>query len=202
MDVAADPFELACLDCTLRTLRIMPRDILVDPNRLPPNENDPLLDLARPTWIGKEFRVGGVLLLAKNPAGGSPSHRFAPNSLDAMLANALKNLSTRQVIAFYRVWRDLHRPPTCCSAVKRWVAQAQPTLLLAGGRRTGCGCAGPAAGCAAPDSAARPDCWSMVIGLRPNSPMWCLGSRSGIILGRIRQRSPRFPGLMFRPIAR
>jgi hypothetical protein len=107
MSMTAEQFELACLKCTLRTLQLRPRDILLTEGRLPANENDPLLDVARPTWIGSEYRVGGVLLLAKNPAGGSAVHRLASHPLDTIFADALKRLRERQDIESYRSWRNV-----------------------------------------------------------------------------------------------
>jgi hypothetical protein len=107
MPMTPEQFELACLECTLRTLRLRPRDILLTDDRLPANQSDPLLDVARPTWIGRDYRVGGVLLLAKNPAGGSPVHRLASHPLDVIFADALRRLHERQNIASYRSWRDV-----------------------------------------------------------------------------------------------
>ena len=107
MSMSPEQFELACLECTLRTIRLTPRDILATQDRLPKNENDPLLDVARPTWIGRDYCVGGVLLLAKNPAGGSLVHRAASHPLDASLSDALKRLRERQDIASFRYWRDV-----------------------------------------------------------------------------------------------
>lgn len=107
MRMTPEQFELACLQCTLRTLRLRPRDILLTDEWLPTNQNDPLLDVARPTWIGRDYRVGGVLLLAKNPAGGSPVHRLASHPLDTIFADALRRLHERQDIASYRSWRDV-----------------------------------------------------------------------------------------------
>jgi hypothetical protein len=47
MRMTPEQFELACLECTLRTLRLRPRDILLTDDRLLANQNDPLLDVAR-----------------------------------------------------------------------------------------------------------------------------------------------------------
>ncbi len=113
MRMTPEQFELACLECTLRTLRLRPRDILLTDDRLPANQNDPLLDVARPTWIGRDYRVGGVLLLAKNPAGGSPVHRLASHPQDAIFADALQRLHERQDIASYRSWRDVQLQVMC-----------------------------------------------------------------------------------------
>ena len=37
MRMTPEQFELACLQCTLRTLRLRPRDILLTDERLPTN---------------------------------------------------------------------------------------------------------------------------------------------------------------------
>jgi hypothetical protein len=114
--VAAPPFELACLQSTLRTLRLAPGDVLRDDSRLPNNRNDPLLEIARPTWIGKNYRIGGVLLLGKNPAGGSVAHRQVPHPSDRDFAPALAQLAGSGGISSYRAWRDLAQP----SAMSSW----------------------------------------------------------------------------------
>src|SRR4051794_32102039 len=102
-----EQFESLCLASTLRTLSLVPTDILLADSRLPANENDPLLLIARPTWIGKDFKTGGVLLLAKNPAGGSASHRLASHPSDPSLAEALNALRARRDIGSYRSWRKV-----------------------------------------------------------------------------------------------
>jgi hypothetical protein len=103
-------FESSCLETTLRTLRLRPTDILLNDSRIPANENDPLLRVARPTWIGKNYGVGGVLLLGKNPAGGSAAHREASHPSDPGLADALNQLIEEPNMANYRVWRDVAQP--------------------------------------------------------------------------------------------
>jgi hypothetical protein len=102
-----EQFELLCLASTLRTLSLVPTDILLSESRVPANENDPLLRIARPTWIGRDYKAGGVLLLAKNPAGGSASHRLASHPSDPSLAEALITLRVRRDIASYRSWREV-----------------------------------------------------------------------------------------------
>lgn len=105
MSMTSEQFEHLCLSCTLRTLKLAPRDIL-DPDRQPENQNDPLLEVARPTWIGKEYQVRGVLLLGKNPAGGTTSYQQASHGPDDILAAALSRLREWQDIESYRAWRE------------------------------------------------------------------------------------------------
>lgn len=103
-------FEMACLQSTLRTLRLQPTDILDGENRIPDNQNDPLLRVARPTWIGKDYEPGGVLLLGKNPAGGSISHKEISHPSDHAFAAALKQLYTYRDVDSYHFWRDVAQP--------------------------------------------------------------------------------------------
>jgi hypothetical protein len=103
----AEEFELSCLESTLRTMQLQPTGVLGDEGRLPANKNDLLLHWARPTWIGRDYAVGGVLLLGKNPAGGSSSNLDEPHPLDSTLAAALSRLWERQDIEVYRNWRDV-----------------------------------------------------------------------------------------------
>lgn len=103
-------FELQCFESTLRTLRLQPTEILSSERRLPDNQNDPLLRVARPTWIGKGYRVGGVLLLGKNPAGGSVSRRDVSHPSDHDFASALERLADTRDIKSYRAWRDVAQP--------------------------------------------------------------------------------------------
>ena len=103
-------FETACLQSTLRTLRLRPTDILDNENRIPDNQNDPLLQIARPTWVGKDYKPGGILLLGKNPAGGSTSHKEISHPSDHAFANALKHLCTNRDIVSYCFWRDVAQP--------------------------------------------------------------------------------------------
>jgi hypothetical protein len=84
MNMTIDQFETACLQSTVRTLRLQSTDILRDDGRLPANKNDLLLRWARPTWIGGDYTVGGVLLLGKNPGGGSSSNLDEPHPLDSL----------------------------------------------------------------------------------------------------------------------
>jgi hypothetical protein len=100
MSSAAEQFESDCLESTLRTLRLTSHDLLDNnDDRLPPNDNDRLLHMARPTWIGRDYNIRGVLLLAKNP------RRSGTHPLDPILADALEQLT--QTIASYRRWRDV-----------------------------------------------------------------------------------------------
>ncbi len=99
-------FEQSCFESTLRTLKLRPTEILDDPQRLPENENDPLLQIARPTWIGRNYEFGRILLLGKNPAGGSQVHKHMSHPSDHSLAFALDRLIKNQDIESYRSWRD------------------------------------------------------------------------------------------------
>jgi hypothetical protein len=109
-------FERSCFEATLRTLSLRPVDILEDDKRLPDNRNDPLLRVARPTWIGRNYRVGGVLLLGKNPAGGSVSHKEVSHPSDDGLALALQSLAEKRTLPSYREWRDVAQP----KAMETW----------------------------------------------------------------------------------
>jgi hypothetical protein len=102
-----EQLELRCLATTLRTLSLSPTDILLAETRVPVNENDPLLRIARPTWVGRDYKAGGVLLLAKNPAGGSATHRLASHPSDPSLAEALNTLKVNRDIKSYRSWREV-----------------------------------------------------------------------------------------------
>lgn len=103
-----DEFELKCLQRTLETLDLTATEILA-PARLPENVNDPLLTTARPTWIGRSYRPGGVLLLGKNPGGGSVSYRHASHAGDGRLADAFSRLMQEQSIYSYRNWIAVQR---------------------------------------------------------------------------------------------
>lgn len=103
-------FEDACLGSTLRTLNLKPNDILESETRLPPNTGDELLCIARPTWIGKDYCAGGVLLIGKNPAGGTPRHREKSHASDPTLAKALRRLISERSVDAYRAWRDDAQP--------------------------------------------------------------------------------------------
>lgn len=103
-------FEQACLASTLRTLALEPEKVLSDKDRLPPNVGDALLRMARPTWIGKGYRPGGVLLIGKNPAGGTPSHQHKAHPSDAGLAAALQRLVSERDLRAYLAWRDEAQP--------------------------------------------------------------------------------------------
>jgi hypothetical protein len=64
-------FSARCFRTALRTFSLDLLQVLRHATRVP----DALLadegSTARPTWIGKDYAPGGVLLLGKNPGGGS-----------------------------------------------------------------------------------------------------------------------------------
>jgi len=109
-------FEQLCLESTLRTLALKPTDILQSQDRLPDNRNDPLLRIARPTWIGRNYKTGGILLLAKNPGGGTEANKESSHPSDPGLAKALARLTERKDKESYQFWRDVAQ----LEAMKSW----------------------------------------------------------------------------------
>ena len=109
-------FESQCHIGTLQTLLLNPEQILDDASRIPRNHNDPLLRIARPTWVARDYQVGGVLLLGMNPAGGTSSHQQISYPSDRGLADAIDQMVRKRDLVSYRYWRDVAQP----KAMETW----------------------------------------------------------------------------------
>ena len=88
-----------CLTVALKTLDTNTLDILESEERIPVTINTEEGRLARPTRIGKDYRTGGVMLVDKNPGGGSPSFGRARPSWDLAFFDALIRLRNERDMA-------------------------------------------------------------------------------------------------------
>ncbi len=106
----SDEFQEQCFRAALHTLSLDPRQILQDTTRMPVNVDRNNSTTARPTWIGRDYRQGGVLLLGKNPGGGSTIFEKVRPVYDVDFFNALWALREKRDFASYERWRDQAQP--------------------------------------------------------------------------------------------
>ena len=105
-----DAFHTLCKDSTLRTLSLEPENVLGDKSRIPTNVLAAEARTARPTWIGKNYQPGGILLMAKNPGGGSSSFITKRPGWDIEFFEALQELQRNPTSETYIRWRDHAQP--------------------------------------------------------------------------------------------
>ncbi|HEX4080717.1 MAG TPA: hypothetical protein VHX61_17790 [Rhizomicrobium sp.] len=104
------------LRAALRTLALDPLSILLNESRVPLTVDADEARTARPTWVGKNYKPGGVLLLGKNPGGGSPSFKTVRPAWDFDFFDALRALREKRDMVAYEYLSDVAQP----TAMRQW----------------------------------------------------------------------------------
>jgi hypothetical protein len=111
-----DTFRLQSLNNALRTLELDPLSILRSDNRIPATVDSDEARTARPTWVGKNYKPGGILLLGKNPGGGSPSFRTLRPPWDFDFFDALRSFRAKRDLISYDHLSDVAQP----ASMRQW----------------------------------------------------------------------------------
>jgi len=111
-----DTFRSECLSAALKTMGLNPLDVLLSEDRIPRTVDLNEGRAARPPWVGKNYRPGGVLLMGKNPGGGSSSFEKRRPSWDFPFFDALKRLREKRDIAAYAHLSDKIQP----TVMRQW----------------------------------------------------------------------------------
>ena len=111
-----DNFRSECLTAALKTIDLNPLDVLLSEDRIPQTVDSDEGRTARPTWVGKNYRPGGVLLMGKNPGGGSSSFETKRPPWDFPFFDALKSLREKRDMAAYMHLSDVAQP----NAMRQW----------------------------------------------------------------------------------
>ncbi len=105
-----------CLLIALRTLDLAPQQILVGRDRIPATVNPDEGRTARPTWVGKNYKPGGVLLLGMNPGGGTASFHTKRPRWDFDFFDSLRNLREKRDMTAFEYLSDVAQP----TAMRQW----------------------------------------------------------------------------------
>jgi hypothetical protein len=111
-----ETFRPACLAAALRTVDLNPLDVLLSEDRIPRTVDAEEGRTARPTWVGRNYQPGGVLLLGKNPGGGSPSFERMRPQWDFAFFDAIKRLRDERDMEAYLHLSDHAQP----NAMRQW----------------------------------------------------------------------------------
>ncbi len=111
-----DLFRAACLAAALKTIDLHPLDILMSEDRVPRTVRPDEGRTARPTWVGRDYQPGGVMLIGKNPGGGSSSFETARPTWDIPFFDALVQLRDKRDMAAFVHLSDEAQP----AAMRLW----------------------------------------------------------------------------------
>lgn len=109
------------MELALQTLALKRCEVFGSHDVMPSTHNSYLDKTARPTFVGRNYRPGGVLILGKSPGGGGAKYKGKIAKHDGVWERAVKSLVNRSSIEVYRDWRD-QIMPSCMHDWSIWTS--------------------------------------------------------------------------------